>query len=102
MLERATGEALSLVWERWGPLKSLKHPPHTLGTQKMVSSRPTNRKPKATVTQVGIESFPSDTRLHHHREVFCIQLHDSVHMGQVDAYTTLVARVPRTLPNLGL
>jgi hypothetical protein len=62
----------------------------------VVSPRPTNRKPKATVTQVGIESFTGDSRLHHHGEVFCIQLRDLVHMGQVDAHSTLVARESKT------
>lgn len=74
-------------------------PPTPQDPEELVSPRPTNRKPKAAVPQVGIESFSGDTRLHHHREIFCIQLRDLVHMGQVDAHSTLVAGKPRRLPN---
>lgn len=64
-------------------------PPTPQDPEELVSPGPTNRKPKAAVTQVGIESFSGDTRLHHHGEIFCIQLSDSVHMGQVNAHSTL-------------
>lgn len=88
-----------------GKMRSCEIPqttPQAVVSPRVVSPRPTNRKPKATVTQVGIESFTGDARLHHHREVICVQLHDLVHMGQVDAHSTLVARVSKKLPNLGL
>lgn len=87
MLERATRETFPVgkMWSSEIPQTAPQSPPDP-----EVSPRPTNRKPKATVSQVGIEGFSGDARLHHHREIFCIQLHDSVHMGQIDAHATLV------------
>lgn len=103
MLEKATWEEALSLWERWGPLKSPQTaPPSPQDPEELVSPGPTNRKPKTAVPQVGIESFSGDTRLHHHREIFCIQLRDLVHMGQVDAHSTLVAGKTRKAAQLGL
>lgn len=93
------GSSFPLVGKMGSSEVSQTAPPRPQDPEEVVSPRPTNRKPKATVSQVGVESFPGDARLHHHREVFCIQLHDAIHMGQVHAHSTLVAGMPRRLPN---
>lgn len=62
---------------------------------KGLKSQPTYGKPEATVPHVGVECFAGDAGFHHHREVFRIQLQDSVHMCQVDTDTTLAGGVPR-------
>lgn len=71
------------------PLGALKAP------GKGLKSQLTYRKPEATVPQVSVECFAGDARFHHHREVFWIQLQNSVHMCQIDADTTLAGGVPR-------
>lgn len=50
---------------------------------------------------MGVESFAGDAGFYHHREVFGIQLQDSVHTGQVDTDATLAGGIQR-MAALGL
>lgn len=61
--------------------------------RKVLEPQPTHREPEAAVAQVGVEGFAGDAGLHHHREVFRIQLQDSVHVGQVDTDAALAEGV---------
>lgn len=51
----------------------------------------TNRKPQASVSQVGIQGLPSDTGLHCHVKVLLVKIQNLVHVPQTEAHTTLQA-----------
>lgn len=49
----------------------------------------THREPEACVTQIGIEHFACDTRLHRHVKVLCVQIQHLVHLPETETHTTL-------------
>lgn len=49
----------------------------------------TNRKPEASVSQVGVEALSSHTGLHRHVKVLLVEIQNLVHFSQAEANTTL-------------
>lgn len=82
-------------------LRNTPSPGSPPGPGKGPAPQPTHREPEAAVPQMGVESFAGDAGFHHHREVFGIQLQDSVHTGQVDTNATLAGGIQR-IADLGL
>lgn len=54
--------------------------------------RRTDRKPQASVAQVGVEGLPRHARLHRHVKVLLVEVQNPIHVSQAEADATLRGR----------